>query len=255
MSEGLPSSTYLICATHRSGSNLLCQALWHTELAGYPQEAFSPTRSPHIAAEYGVPYNPEKQFACYVSALLRLRQTRNEVFGAKIMWSQVSWFIDRLRADPAWPGPPNATLSEVFYSIFPDLRFVWMRRRDKVRQAISLVKAKQTKIYNSMQADAGAVPGEVVYDFAAIDREVRRLHDDDGCWGSFFLQAEIKPFIVYYEEFVENYHTTIRDLLRFLGQEVPDDFQTPETNYQRLADSVNDEWHARFLAEGGNPKP
>lgn len=255
MSDGLPISTYLICATHRSGSNLLCQALWHTGMAGYPQEAFSPTRAPHIAAEHGIPYNPEKQLACYSSALLRLRQTPNEVFGAKIMWSQVSWLVERLKADGAWPGPPNATLSEIFHSLFPDLRFLWMRRRDKVRQAISLVKAKQTKIYNSMQAESGAVPGEAAYDFEAIDREVRRLHEDDGCWGSFFVQAEIKAHTIYYEDFIENYDSTIRDILRFLGQVVPDNYQAPQTNYQRQADALNDEWHARYLAEGGNPKP
>jgi len=253
MSEGLPTSAYLICATHRCGSNLLCQVLWHTKLAGYPQEAFSPTRSPHIAAEHGVSFHPKTEFWGYVSELMRLRQTPNGVFGAKIMWSQVSWFVDHLKADPAWPGPVGGTLPEILDAVFPGLRFVWMRRGDKIRQAISLVKAKQTKIYNSLQAASGAVPGEATYDFAAIGREVKRLHKDDRAWGAFFQQAGVSPFLVVYEDFVANYHATIRDLLRFLGQNVPDGFRAPPTNYQRLADAVNDEWHARFLADGGTP--
>ncbi len=255
MSEGLPASSYLICATHRCGSNLLCQVLWHTGKAGYPQEAFSPTRSPHIASEHGVSFNPKTEFWGYVSELMRSRQTPNGVFGAKIMWSQVPWFVTRLKADPAWSGPATGTLREILDAVFPDLRFIWMRRRDKIRQAISLVKAKQTRIYNSMQAASGALPGKATYDFAAIKREVRRLHKDDRSWGAFFQQAGVSPFVVVYEDFVATYHATIRDLLRFLGQNVPDGFQAPPTNYQRLADAVNDEWHARFLADGGAPEP
>jgi len=35
-----PHISYLICATHRTGSTLLCEALTNTGLAGHPDEFF-----------------------------------------------------------------------------------------------------------------------------------------------------------------------------------------------------------------------
>ncbi|MCP4417029.1 MAG: hypothetical protein GY805_10425 [Chloroflexi bacterium] len=38
----IPAISYLICATPRSGSTLLCEALRNTNLAGNPDEYFGP---------------------------------------------------------------------------------------------------------------------------------------------------------------------------------------------------------------------
>lgn len=252
MSTGLPQRTYLVCATHRSGSNLLCQALWHTGKAGYPQEALSPTRSAPIAREHGVPYDPQKQFAVYFSTLMRLRQSPNRIFGAKLMWSHVDWFMDRLKADQAWPGPGDATPAETLNMLLPDLAMIWMRRRDKVRQAISLVKAKQTKLYNSMQEEEKEAVSEPEFDFEAIRKEVNRLHEDDLAWQEFFDASPWTPHEVVYEDFVEDYDGTIRGVLALLGVRTPDDYHAPATNYRRQSDEVNDAWFARYEKQAGS---
>jgi trehalose 2-sulfotransferase len=244
-----PRLAYLVCATHRSGSNLLCQVLWHTGRAGYPQEAFSPTRAAVIAAEHAVPHDPATCFAAYVADLMARRQTPNGVFGAKIMWSQVPWFVERLHADPGWTGGSGQPLGELLPAVFPGLRFVWMRRRDKVRQAISLVKAKQTRIYNSLQAAGAPPPPAPAYDFTAIERERQRFEDDDASWERFFADSGHRPFALCYEDIVAQPSPLIRDLLRHLGEDVPDDYEAPRTTYQRLSDSVNDEWFERFERE------
>jgi len=247
----VPRLAYLVCATHRSGSNLLCQMLWHSERAGFPQEAFSPTRAAHIAREHEVGIDPEKCFARYVAGLMARRQTANGVFGAKIMWSQTPWFVERLTADPEWSGPRDVPLGELLSAVFPGLRLIWMRRQDKVRQAISLVKAKRTKIYNSLQNDDSAPPPEPAYDFPAIARELARFERDDAAWGGFFDESGFAPFTVWYEDLAADPSPVIRDALRHLGEEVPDDFQAPGTTYHRLADAVNEEWFARFMQDQG----
>ena len=241
-----PRLAYLVCATHRSGSNLLCQMLWHTGLAGYPQEAFSPTRRGPIAAEHGLRADPEQDFAAYIHELMGLRQTPNGVFAAKMMWKHLPLFCQAFGGDPAKPW---LTLQ----AELPRLRCLWVRRRGVVRQAISLVKAKQSNIYNTLQLQEGKKPetANLRYDFAAIDKEVKRFQREDAAWEGFFRDSGITPATVVYEEFVKDFDSHIRRVLAHLEVELPPDFQTPTTNYTRQSDATNDEWAERYGREAG----
>jgi LPS sulfotransferase NodH len=239
-----PALAYIVCATHRSGSNLLCQMLWHTGLAGYPQEAFSPTRRSIIAAQHGLKTDPEKDFAGYIRELMEIRQTPNGVFGAKMMWKHLPGFCEAFGGDPARPW---ITLR----AELPSLRCLWVRRRDVVRQAISLVKAKQSKIYNTLQLQEGKKPetSEIRYDFAAIDKEVKRFRNEDESWSGFFRDAGITPAEIAYEDFARDFDGHIRRVLAHLDVEIPADFQCPTTNYIRQSDATNDEWARRYEAD------
>ena len=52
----------------------------------------------------------------------------------------------------ALPEQGGSSLDEQLDSLFPNLRYVWVTRRDKVRQAVSLVKAKQSTQWKAMSA-------------------------------------------------------------------------------------------------------
>jgi LPS sulfotransferase NodH len=58
----------------------------------------------------------------------------NGVFGSKLMWDQVdavrTQFAKVLELGDAAP-------SAVFAAAFPNLRYIWLARRDKLRQGIS----------------------------------------------------------------------------------------------------------------------
>lgn len=241
-----PRLAYLVCATHRSGSNLLCQMLWHTNLAGYPQEAFSPTRRGPIAEAHGLAADPEKDFAAYIHELMGVRQTPNGVFGAKMMWKHLPVFCEAFGGDPAKPW---FTLR----AQLPELRCLWVRRKGVVRQAISLVKAKQSNIYNTLQLGEGRVEetANLRYDFEAIDKEVKRFQREDAAWEGFFRDSAITPAVVVYEEFVRDFDAHVRRVLTHLDVELPQDFQTPTTNYVRQSDATNDEWAARYESDAG----
>ena len=239
-----PSLAYLVCATHRSGSNLLCQMLWHTGLAGFPQEAFSPTRMGIIADQHALGVDPDQDFPGYVRRLMEVRQTGNGVFGAKMMWKHLPGVCAAYHGNPARPW-------ETLAAVLPDLRCVWMRRRDVTRQAISLVKAKQSRIYNSLQIDEGGArePVELRYDFAAIDKEVKRFQAEDLSWDGFFKSSGIIPAMVVYEEFVNSFESDIRRVLAHLDVPVPAGFHIPPTTYTRQSDATNDEWAERYTSE------
>jgi LPS sulfotransferase NodH len=242
-----PRLAYLVCATHRSGSNLLCQLLWHTGRAGFPQEAFSPTRIGPISEQHGLGVDGEKDFRGYLDALVAQRQTSNGVFGAKVMWTHLDFLCGRLGVAR---GRPFAALE----AALPGSRYVWMRRRDAVRQAISMVKAKQTGVYNSLQESEGRQPAVPAYDFATLDKQVRRFRREDEGWEARFREARVSPHEVFYEDLTADVDGALRDVLRFLGLEAPDGFRAPPVHYRRLADETNDDWEARYRAGALNER-
>jgi LPS sulfotransferase NodH len=235
--------SYLACATHRSGSNLLCQSLWHTELCGYPQEFFSPTRASKIAGEYCLDADPDSDYRGYVAELVVKRVSPNGVFGAKIMWSHLEPFLIKLR---------EASESDVdlLTTTFPNLRYLWIRRDDKLRQAISMWKAKQTKVYNSLQGKAKTGSSvEPEYDFHEIGKIKRRFEEEDASWGRFFTFNGIEPVEIHYEDFAQNHEARTLEILREMAIDVGGQFQVKPLTYSKLANATNEEWRERYLHE------
>ncbi len=235
-----PMLTYLVCATHRSGSNLLCQALWHTDLCGRPQEFFSPTRAQPIAEEHGLEADPGADYPAYVAELVERRSTPNGVFGGKIMWAHLAPLIERV-------GAPGESTGETLARVFPNLRYLWVRRADKLRQAISMWKAKQTKIYNSLQEGERAPDTEPAFDFDEIRKTKERFEREDEAWLGYFQAEGIRPIEVTYERFAADVETGTRALLEGLGIALPEGFAPKPLTYQKLADSTNEEWRDRYL--------
>ena len=205
-----PLRSYLVCATPRSGSTLLCHLLAQTGLAGRPEEYFEALRHsgiPRRPAEYFDPerhaniierlafrempdgeqpgpnplWRPES-YDRYLAWVLEEGTTPNGVFGAKLMWGYLGDFADLLRGIE---GNARLPIPALLDRSFPDLRYVQITRRDKVRQAVSLWKAVQTQAWR-----AGAGGGErvePVFSFRAINFLVRQLTAHDASWDAYFL--------------------------------------------------------------------
>src|SRR3954465_4240803 len=175
-----PDRSYLVCATPRSGSTLVCHALEETGIAGRPEEYFEALRHsgrPRRPEEYflGVedqsirdhlgersvgseppPRSPLWSRAAYDRYLewsFEAGTTPNGIFGAKLMWGYFGEFVSLLRNVPGYRDVP---LAELLPAVFPDLTFVRVVRANKVRQAVSLWKAVQTANWREDQASAAA---------------------------------------------------------------------------------------------------
>lgn len=173
-----PDCSYLVCATPRSGSTLVCHALEETGVAGRPEEYFEALRHsgrPRRPEEYflGVedqsirdhlgersvgsdpaPRSPLWSRAAYDRYLewaFETGTTDNGVFGAKLMWGYFGEFVSLLRNIPRYRDVP---LAELLPTVFPDLTFVRVVRANKVRQAVSLWKAVQTATWREDQVSA-----------------------------------------------------------------------------------------------------
>ncbi|MDX6635099.1 MAG: trehalose 2-sulfotransferase [Solirubrobacterales bacterium] len=179
-----PDRSYLVCATPRSGSTLVCHALEETGVAGRPEEYFEALRHsgrPRRPEEYflGVedqsirdhlgersvgsdpqPRSPLWSRAAYDRYLewaFETGTTKNGIFGAKLMWGYFGEFVSLLRNIPACRDVP---LAELMPAVFPNLTFVRVVRANKVRQAVSLWKAVQTATWREDQANAKAASVE-----------------------------------------------------------------------------------------------
>ena len=235
-------TSYLICATARSGSSLLCEALNDAQLAGRPWEYFYDVHEAMWRGRWQVP--PEAPFADYLARVIEYAATPNGVWAAKVMMGYFRDFLRRLRASR--PSDREATDAELLAQTFPDLHYVWITRRDKVRQAVSLARAIQTQAWWAQMEPVR----DPQYDFAAIDRLLQLVTLHEAGWQRFFTAHAITPFVVVYEDFVHHYEKTTFDILDFLALPCPATLRIPEPKLmQRQADELSEQWVEQFLAE------
>jgi LPS sulfotransferase NodH len=124
-----PHTSYLICATPRSGSSLLAEALGSTNIAGRPKEYFLPEEHPDWSKRWET-----TSYIGQPSGAIDVGMTPNGVFGAKIMWTNFFSLIASMRRIT---GDNHGQAHTLVSEFFPNLRYVWITRRDKVRQAVS----------------------------------------------------------------------------------------------------------------------
>jgi LPS sulfotransferase NodH len=270
----MASTSYLVCATPRSGSTLLVESLKSTGVAGRPEEFFEArvrTGRPRTAAGYfrepGAPDigdilgDPEKlgpapdyssldgidDYAQHLRRSFALGTTPNGVFGAKLMWMHLGDFREFAGRLPAFRG---LSLEELLPAVFPRPRYVWVTRRDKVRQAVSLWKAIQTEAW---RGDADPAAHEPRFHREALDHLVRMLADHDAHWESFFTRAGIEPLAISYEDDLsDGPEDAVRRVLRHLDLSVPPDWQLP-AHMSRQADERSERWVAQYRERSPTP--
>jgi trehalose 2-sulfotransferase len=219
---------------------LLCEAMRNTGVAGAPDEYFYADEESRWATTWGL---RDYTYAEYVQAALTYAATPNGVSGAKMMWGYVEDFARKLR--PASPNP-LAELPDLLPSAFPNLRYVWLRRRDTVRQAISHWKAMRTGVWSWQTPDRPSYLKEPTLDVEAIDHLAREAAGYDAAWKSYFSENDLRPFEVVYENFVECYEETVEAILRFLEIDVPTDLGIGKRRMRRQADAQSDAWVRQY---------
>ena len=64
----------------------------------------------------------------------------------------------------------------------------------------------------------------------------------------FFSEASIVPLTIVYEDFIQEYDKTVRDILDFLELD-SSSVNISSPSYTRLADEVSEQWAERFRNE------
>ncbi len=234
---GRGKKNYLICSSHRAGSSLLREAIRRSASCGDPAPFLSPHYALDLFESARVTSHPGSDFPAYFREVLAAQLSKNSPFGLTATWQNLEDFPLRMGAPCA--AADHRQLARTLLAHLGPTRFIWCRREDKVRQAISFLKAKQSHLH--------PIPHPLRFDFPSLHALAARFQHEELTWQTFFKTNRIRPLVVTYESFAPDFHLTISRTLKFLGARrspVPD----PIPN-KPPADSTSDTWFRLYHEE------
>ena len=237
------TTRYLICTVPRSGSTYLCDLISRTGILGMrPYEP--PRRFEYVLRHFRDADRGPTGVHEFLGAAFAESASPNGVGGFKVMWQHFDRLIDEALRDGAHRGLRRI---DVEGQIAATTRFVWLRRRNRVRQAISWTKALQSDGWH-MESQR-AYRGAYTYDFPGICLARWRIHRAETGWSDFFRRCDARPLVLYYEDCLSDLPEAIGSIAWFLGVPPPDEVPAASSSLEVQADAVNDEWEHRFRVD------
>ena len=237
-------TAYVICTTQRSGSNMLCSLLENTSLAGAPSEMFyeDTISNPKKFHQF------EDEFENYFFGMIQKTSSENGVFGFKLMYDQLARFSERLAS--LTKDSSQQSVRELLLKHFAEVHFIYLRRRNKLQQAISLSKANQTGVWWIPTHKPVEKPQkDPVYDPKHIRSCLSGIVKQDANWQLYFEKYNIAPLVVYYEDLKAN-PEAVKQILDYLGIVYPQDLNI-QINTKKQATQIDREWMVRYLYDQG----
>lgn len=218
---------YAICTLARSGSTYFCELLKSTGVLGVPDEYFN-TEGKRIYFDPAYPRKRTRQIQ-----LIRTRgATPNGIYGVKVLAPDMAKIGDSI---------------DIFQEL-PNLKLLRLSRRDIVSQAISLMRARQTKRYWSSFPSQG----EAHYDQRAIRRSLRSLVADGLVWDRVLADRGFDVLNFEYEDVVRDPQAAVDRIATLMGLSLPVPIDPRRLALEVMRDEQSGEWRARFLSETGD---
>jgi trehalose 2-sulfotransferase len=216
-------------------------------------------------------------YPAFMERALEAGSTPNGVFGAKVMWGYFDDLVTRL----AWAShvrvigdslrrgrtplsttrrrtlpqvlvrdirsrrSPPMLVADLMDRQFPGLRYIHISRGDKLRQAVSRWRLRQTGVATVRGDDAPeAAPPR--FSFVGIERMRREIIAHEAAWGAFFRECGISPFEVVYEELEREPARVIETVLGDLGVVDAARIQPHPVALRKQSDGLSEEWVERY---------
>jgi LPS sulfotransferase NodH len=253
----LPQASYLVCASPRSGTELLCRCLAATGVAGCPAEYFlaeDPAKLTDWRFWEEGPYAAGHDVSdreSYLTLVYRLGSTPNGVFGAKIHWNTLRWALAKFSEMPRFAGLDRVA---ILRTAFPFLRVIDVTRRDRVRQAVSWARMAQDVIWvDPVGQPQTAWPQPTSpprYDYQLMAALEALIAESETGWRQLYDELALTPYPVVYEELSrpDGYQETIRGVLAHLGlADYRGPIAAPQT--RRQSNDLNEAWVDAYLAD------
>ncbi|MGA7673664.1 MAG: Stf0 family sulfotransferase [Rhizomicrobium sp.] len=249
---GQPRRTIVICTQQRSGSTLLGEAIYFAGGLGCPLEYFHEGFQPLFEARW-----KPADFQAYVSTLHSLRTDSTGVFSTKLFWRDAVRLMCQFAPAefnmPHWTADTHISHTayrrafSIFSQFLPNPTFVFLTRRNTVRQAVSFSIAGETRLWREF---SGSSPKhkmqEPAYDFNRVLRILAVIQKGNAHWSNFFRANDLQHHEVVYEDLAENYENTMRSLFEAVGR--PEAAIMP-ARLRRQADARSEEILEQFLAD------
>ena len=234
-----PAFSYIIASVQRSGTHLLCSILESTGRAGSPKEHFLSKPGETWEKRSGAPSR-----LAYVEKVLRENTAANGVFGTVVMWSYFDRMLEMLQEISAYQSLNEAQL---LAAVFFQPKYIWMRRRNHVDQAVSWAIACQTGVWTQKAEEKSQPQAIPKFDFKVIDEWCNRIATHDKGWENYFRVNKIEPLVLFYEDVVASHRTAAERVLEFLGLPFAPDIEIPPPAVEKQATRISEEWAACYL--------
>jgi LPS sulfotransferase NodH len=218
---------YVICSTRRTGTTYLSQLLRSTGVLGRPHEIFDAGARQIVGLEPH-PTDPEAQLASILDFCL----TPNGVYGFKVFPEQ----FDRT-ASTRWP------------TRLPNLRYVYLRRRDLLGQAISQAKAWQTRRWTSLHAPTV----EPTFNANLINERLTEIARFHARWDYYFARHGLNPLALWYEDIEADPDAAVAAIAGLMEVDPAPKPDPAAVVLQVQRDEQTEQWRRRFLAANADP--
>jgi len=221
----VPWRTIIVATVERSGSNFLCDLMTQTDRLGKPEEYFSP----YVLRRWFAGRGAHAADSCHL--VLEAGTTNNAVASFKLFPFHFQLLQGEINLSE-WFGAP---------------RWVWLRRRDLLAQAISLSIAAQAKSWHHQDPEQSTP----VYDARDIDRKLSRLSKHVAMWETYFARTGISPLEIWYEVVTADPRAAVERIGAFADIHLTDVTVTAGLRVKKQRSELNREWRQRFLADRG----
>jgi trehalose 2-sulfotransferase len=230
---------------------LLSEGLAATSVAGRPREWFNVLEEQQHRARWRMDHSSDLSYSQYLDLVKARSATANGIRGIKLHYYQ---FAELPRKMSSIENGTGLTAAQCLASLFPGARHIWLTRRDKARQAISLLIASKTGQWWKLdrpEQETTKENNDYEFDPHAIALREKVLTASDVKWKTYFEENQLSPLIIYYEDLVSNYAGTITSVLQWLGVPDGEAIQVRPTRLKKQSNTRNDDWLARYQAFKG----
>ena len=243
---------YILCSEGRSGTHYLRYLLRKFHLG-----VIHETRPVHMSLE-DVPHMPMREYQ------FPLRQWKHNFLVADVHEGEALVYSRWIRSNPFSEWMDNlrrkadaldVSDADLLEHIYPGIKFIYLRREDYVKQAISFIKGNQLEQWLSFTP---SVEKEPEYRFSEIAERSVLSFDSRTRWAKNFVRYNIEdPLEIVYEDFCEDPVKWLLRIKEYLGitNDVPITAEAVQMHMegekapQRQSDHINTEWEKRFYRD------
>ena len=242
----IPTRSFIIWFTPRTGSTLLCKSLEETEVAGKAGEFFNIDEKTSLLTHYN-----QDDYEALKRHLWLLGCSKNAVMGMKYSLYRLSF--DHLSQEiAALRNLPNANNLDwnIWDDIFPNCKHIFLTRRNKVRLVVSWWKAIVDEQWHFKKGEASIRPKEFYHDKYNFDALVHLLKEHclrESATQQFFDHNGITTKTIVYEDFIANYQSTIKSVLTYIGLDRRATIK--EMFYMKTSDEISEKWIQQFRSD------
>lgn len=237
------SKSIFICTTPRSRSTFFADALRATGVMGNPQEWMTHNVHAETLGLYGLHNSAAVWLQC--QAMIHRSCNGGAVFSVKAIdhffanWCQkLRSELDLEKDEPIWTH---------LEGLFPNPKFIFWRRRSRLRQVISLEKASQGTKWHDDDTVSKRDPSQLLFDPFHLKWSLEEYAVREERWLSFFRDNNLPYLELWDDELMGDFDGTLRRVADYCEVEMEAaPLDTSCVVRKPVGDAINDLWESWF---------